>query len=77
METLAKAGPRVAASGGVVGPPGGHTARLADVWVRIPISNPATSTPHTESFQALVWRLLVSHPKLKLSQMKWEGLGLE
>ena len=62
-----------AAIGGVVGPLGGHTARLADVCVRIPISNPATITPHTESFQALVWHLLVSHPKLKVSEMKWGG----
>ena len=29
-------------------------------------------TAHTESFQAVVWHLLVSHPRLKRHEMKWE-----
>src|SRR5262249_40638047 len=49
---------------GVVGRDGGFTARVADTCILIPVSNPATVTPHTESFQALVWHLLVSHPRL-------------
>lgn len=61
---------------GVVGRDGGHTARRADALVLIPVVNPATVTPHTESFQALVWHLLVSHPSLKASEMKWESASL-
>jgi D-sedoheptulose 7-phosphate isomerase len=58
---------------GVVGRDGGYTARVADACVVVPIVNPTTVTPHTESFQALVWHLLVSHPKVKASEMKWES----
>ncbi|HVB99891.1 MAG TPA: SIS domain-containing protein [Candidatus Dormibacteraeota bacterium] len=58
---------------GVVGRDGGFTARIADACVVVPVVNPATVTPHTESFQALVWHLLVSHPKVKAAEMKWES----
>ena len=59
---------------GVVGRNGGYTAQVADACVVIPIVNPKTVTPHTESFQALLWHLLVSHPRLQASAMKWESL---
>lgn len=59
---------------GVVGRDGGFTAQVADACVVIKVLNPATITPHTESFQALVWHLLVSHPKLKACEMKWESV---
>lgn len=59
---------------GVVGRDGGHTARVADACVLVPVVNPATITPHTESFQALIWHLLVSHPRLKAAEMKWESM---
>ena len=59
---------------GVVGRDGGYTARVADACVLIPVVNPSTVTPHTESFQALAWHLLVSHPKLKAAEMKWESV---
>ncbi len=59
---------------GVVGRDGGFTRQVADGCVVIPVVNPATVTPHTESFQAVVWHLLVSHPKLKASEMKWESV---
>lgn len=59
---------------GVVGRDGGYTARVADACVVIPTVNPETVTPHTESFQALIWHLLVSHPRLQASAMKWESL---
>ena len=58
---------------GVVGRSGGYTKEVADECVLIPVVNPATVTPHTESFQAVVWHLLVSHPELKASEMKWES----
>lgn len=59
---------------GVVGRDGGYTAKVADACVIIPVVNSHTVTPHTESFQALVWHLLVSHPALQVSPMKWESV---
>lgn len=59
--------------GGIVGRDGGHTARVADVAVVVPTVNPANITPHTESFQALVWHLLVAHPKVMQMSNKWES----
>lgn len=58
---------------GVVGRDGGYTAKVADACVIVPIVNPETITPHSEAIQAVVWHLLVSHPKLKSSQTKWES----
>jgi D-sedoheptulose 7-phosphate isomerase len=59
---------------GVVGRDGGFTAQVADACVVIRVANPQTITPHTEAFQALVWHLLVSHPRLKAAEMKWESV---
>ena len=58
---------------GIVGRDGGFTARVADACILVPVVNPDTVTPHTESFQALLWHLIVSHPKLKVQEMKWES----
>jgi len=58
---------------GVVGRDGGYTAQSADACVIIPTVNPETITPHSEAFQAVIWHLLVSHPKLKTNQTKWES----
>jgi D-sedoheptulose 7-phosphate isomerase len=59
---------------GVVGRDGGYTAQAADACVIVPTVNPETITPHSEAFQAVVWHLLVSHPKLKANQTKWESV---
>ena len=59
---------------GIVGRDGGYTAKVADACVLIPVVNPETITPHTEAFQALIWHLLVSHPALKVAEMKWESV---
>ena len=58
---------------GIVGRDGGYTAQVADVTILIPTVNPDNTTPHSEAFQAVVWHLLVSHPKLKVTQTKWES----
>ena len=58
---------------GIVGRDGGFTATVADACVIIPTVNPQNVTPHTEAFQAVVWHLLVSHPKLKAAETKWES----
>ena len=59
---------------GVVGRDRGYTAQVADVCVLVPVVNSSTITPHTESFQAMIWHLLVSHPKLRAAEMKWESV---
>jgi D-sedoheptulose 7-phosphate isomerase len=58
---------------GVVGRDGGYTAQVADACVIIPTVNSENITPHSEAFQGVVWHLLVSHPKLKANQTKWES----
>ena len=58
---------------GVVGRDGGYTKQVADACVVVPTVNPETVTPHTESFQAVIWHLIVSHPDFKTSEMKWES----
>lgn len=59
---------------GIVGRDGGYTAQVADACLVVPTVNARTITAHTESFQALVWHLLVSHPLLQTAEMKWESL---
>ena len=58
---------------GVLGRDGGYTASVADACVVIPTVNNDMVTPHTESFQALVWHLLVSDPRLQMMLNKWES----
>jgi len=59
---------------GVVGRDGGYTAKVADACVLIPTVNPEHITPHTEAFQSVVHHLLVTHPRLKIAQTKWESV---
>ena len=59
---------------GIVGRDGGFTAQAADAYILVLVVNPSTVTPHTESFQAMIWHLLVSHPNLKAAEMKWESV---
>jgi D-sedoheptulose 7-phosphate isomerase len=61
--------------GGIVGRDGGFTAKMADACVIVPTVDPATVTPHSEAFQAVIWHLLVSHPRLQAAPAKWESLG--
>lgn len=60
---------------GVVGRDGGYTAQVANTCVVISPVNPENVTSHTESFQALIWHLLISHPALQMSPMKWESMS--
>lgn len=59
---------------GVVGRDGGYTKQVADACVVIPTVNDANITPHAEAFQAVIWHLLVSHPRLKQVETKWESI---
>jgi D-sedoheptulose 7-phosphate isomerase len=58
---------------GVVGRDGGYTKQVADACVVIPTVASERVTPHTEGFCAVVWHLLVSHPKLARAATKWES----
>ena len=62
---------------GIVGRDGGHTAKVANACCIVPTVNPENVTPHSEAFQAVIWHLLVSHPKLKVQQTKWEAVFAE
>ena len=59
---------------GVVGRDGGYTGKTADACIIIPVISPDTVTAHTEAFQAVLWHLIVSHPKMRVSEMKWESV---
>jgi len=58
---------------GIVGRDGGYTAKVADIAIIIPTVNPDMVTPLTESFHAVIWHLMVSHPALKVQEAKWES----
>ena len=59
---------------GVVGRDGGYTNKKADCCIFIPTVNEKNITVHTEALQAVVWHLIVSHPKLKTNETKWESV---
>lgn len=56
---------------GIVGRDGGYTAKNSEICLVIPTVSDLAVTPHAESFQAIVWHLLVSHPVLKFNATKW------
>jgi D-sedoheptulose 7-phosphate isomerase len=56
---------------GITGRDGGYTGQMADICLIVPTINLQTITPHAESFQSIIWHLLVSHPELKSSATKW------
>ncbi len=59
---------------GVVGRSGGYTAKVSDACVVVPTVNAESVTPHTETLQAVIWHLLVSHPDVQIASMKWESV---
>jgi D-sedoheptulose 7-phosphate isomerase len=59
---------------GIVGRDGGYTAEVADSCIIIPVVNAGTVTPHTEAFQSVIWHLIVSDPRMRISEMKWESV---
>lgn len=57
---------------GIVGRDGGYTKRAGDLVLVIPTVDERHTTPHTEAFQAVVWHALVSDPRLRIRENKWE-----
>jgi D-sedoheptulose 7-phosphate isomerase len=58
---------------GIVGRDGGYTKKIGNAVVIIPTVNSDRITPLTEGLQAIIWHLLVSHPKLQVNTAKWES----
>ena len=59
---------------GIIGRDGGYTGKVADACVIVPTVNAATITAHTEAFQAVIWHLIVSDPRMRATEMKWESV---
>lgn len=60
---------------GVVGRDGGYVGRVATACVVVPPLFVDRVTAHTEGLCAVIWHLLVSHPKLQLRPTKWESVA--
>lgn len=60
---------------GVASNSGGFVGKHSDLFVSIPVTDSSLTTPICESIQALVWHLMVSHPKIKVRPTHWESLG--
>jgi D-sedoheptulose 7-phosphate isomerase len=71
LEYAKKTGAKIV---GIVGRDGGYTGKTADACVIVPTVNTATVTAHTEAFQAVIWHLIVSDPRLRATEMKWESV---
>lgn len=56
---------------GIVGRDGGYTSNNSQTAIVIPTVNSGAVTPHSESFQSVIWHLLVSHPSIKENPTKW------
>ena len=54
---------------GIVGRDGGFTAQVADACAIVPTVD--LVTPLTESFQAVIWHLIVSHPEVQVERTRW------
>ena len=59
---------------GVTGRDGGYTGQVADACLVIPSQSPDTITPHAESWQAVVWHMLVTDPRIMAMSNKWESI---
>lgn len=59
---------------GIIGKDGGYTKKNSNACVLIPVVNSKHITPHSEGMQAVIWHMIVSHPKLKVNKTKWESL---
>ena len=62
---------------GIVGREAGVTNQIGDEVVVVPAVAPERITPHVESFQAVIWHCIVSHPDLQAQPMRWESLAVE
>ena len=68
LEYAKKVGTKIC---GVVGRDGGYTAEVADACAIVPTISAHSVTPLAESFQAVIWHLIVSHPDVQVGETKW------
>ena len=66
-----------AKTAGIIGRDGGYTKKVADICVVIPTVNEYLITPFAESFQAVIWHMLVFLPSVKINEGKWESIALQ
>ena len=66
-----KVGARIIA---ITGRDGGYTGQIADTCLIIPTQSPDTITPHAEAWQAVVWHMLVTDPRIMEMSNKWESI---
>ena len=59
---------------GIIGRDGGYTGTVADACIVIPTQSSDTITPHAEAWQAVVWHMLVTDPRIMAMSNKWESL---
>ena len=55
----------------IVGRKDGYAYDASDYKILIPTTNSALVTPISESFQAVVWHSIVSHPDLQVQKTRW------
>lgn len=55
----------------IVGRSDGYSYKNSDVSILIDVPNKNLVTPVSETFQTLIWHLLVSHPELQVNKTKW------
>ena len=56
---------------GIVGRDGGYTKEKGDIVLVVPDLVRNLVTPISESFQAVIWHCIVSHPDLQVVPTKW------
>ena len=56
---------------GIVGPNGGYAYTSSSLVLKIDIEQKGLITPISESFQSIIWHLIVSHPLLQIKKTKW------
>ena len=55
----------------IVGRSDGYAYKNSDISILIDVEDKKLVTPVSETFQALIWHLLVSHPELQVNKTKW------
>lgn len=59
---------------GIIGKEEGFTRKVADASIFVPTVNKNHITPHSESFQTILWHMFASLPELKVNPTKWESV---
>jgi len=55
----------------ILGRGDGYLAKNSTVSLVVPCVNKNHITPHSESWQTVIWHLIISHPRIKETSTKW------